>query len=94
MLSMASLRAARLRLPARAAAPPAWLVVAGLLVAVLGLLPIAYLVILAASSQEAATLVFRDRTLGVLGRTLALAGTVNDLSSPRAVPKRLVATRR
>lgn len=86
MLSLASLRAARLRLPARAAAPPAWLVVAGLLVAVLGLLPVAYLVILAASSQEAAGLVFRDRTLGVLGRTLLLAGTVTAASVLIGVP--------
>jgi iron(III) transport system permease protein len=61
----------------RAAAPPAWVVGAGVIVALLGLVPIAYLAILAASAgEEAVALALRERTLSVLGRTLLLAGTV------------------
>jgi iron(III) transport system permease protein len=71
----------------RAPAPPAWLAGAGALVAILGLLPIAYLVILAAGGDgDAGALVVRDRTLGVLGRTLLLAATVTVGSIVVGVP--------
>ena len=71
----------------RASAPPAWLAGAGALVAVLGLLPIAYLIVLAAGGgPDAAALVLRDRTIGVLGRTLLLAGTVTVASTLVGVP--------
>ena len=86
MLSLASLRAARRPPRDRTPAPPAWLVGAGVLVAALGLLPIAYLVILAGSSEDAASLVLRDRTLGVLARTLLLAATVTAASVLIGVP--------
>ena len=86
MVSLASLRAARVRSGMRTPAPPAWLVGAGVLVALLGLLPIAYLVILAGSSEDAASLVLRDRTLGVLGRTLLLAAIVTTASIVIGVP--------
>lgn len=73
--------------PTRAPAPPAWLAGAGALVASLGLLPIAYLVILAAGGGgDAGALVLRDRTLAVLGRTLLLAGTVTVASVVVGVP--------
>ena len=67
-------------------APPAWLVGAGLLVALLGLLPIAYLIIVAGSSDGALGLLLRDRTIGVLGRTLLLAATVTTASVLIGVP--------
>lgn len=86
MVSLASLRAARTRPGARTPAPPAWLVAAGVIVALLGLLPIAYLVILAGASEDAASLVLRDRTLGVLGRTLLLAAIVTTSSVLIGVP--------
>jgi len=86
MVTMASLRATRARSGVRTPAPPAWLVGAGVLVALLGLLPIAYLLILAASSEDAASLVLRDRTLAVLGRTLLLAGIVTTASILIGVP--------
>ena len=71
----------------RSPAPPAWLVGVGLAVALLGLLPVAYLVVLAAGSpEEAALLVIRDRTLEVLGRSLLLAATVTAASVLIGVP--------
>ncbi|HVM24101.1 MAG TPA: iron ABC transporter permease [Candidatus Limnocylindrales bacterium] len=71
----------------RTPAPPAWLVGAGVLVAVLGVLPVAYLVILVAGNAEsAAALALRDRTIAVLGRTLLLAGTVTTASVLIGVP--------
>ena len=86
MLTLAPLRAARRPRRDRTPAPPVWLVATGVLVAALGLLPIAYLLILAGSSEEAASLVLRDRTLGVLGRTLLLAATVTAASVAIGVP--------
>ena len=82
----AALRGAPARSTIRTPAPPAWLLGAGVLVALLGLLPIAYLLVLAASSQDAMALVLRDRTLGVLARTLALAATVTAASVLVGVP--------
>jgi iron(III) transport system permease protein len=62
-------------------AAPRWLVGAGGTVAVLALLPVAYLVVLAASGGEPALeVLLRDRTAAVLARTLALAGTVTAAS--------------
>ncbi|MGH2427564.1 MAG: ABC transporter permease [Candidatus Limnocylindria bacterium] len=67
--------------------PPAWLVASGALVALLGLIPIAYLVVLAASADASVLdLALRDRTLGVLWRTVALAATVTAASALIAVP--------
>jgi len=86
MVTLASLRAAGTRPGARTPAPPAWLVGAGVLVAMLGLLPIAYLLILAGTSEDATSLVLRDRTLGVLGRTLLLAAIVTSASVLIGVP--------
>jgi iron(III) transport system permease protein len=71
----------------RAPAPPAWLVGAGLLVALLGLLPIAYLLVLVASGDEAAlALLLRERTLAVLGRSLLLAATVTTATLMIGIP--------
>ena len=86
-------RTAPARSGATVSAPPAWLAVAGLLVALLGLLPIAYLAVLAVSSDDALGLVLRDRTLGVLGRTLLLAGTVTAASVLIGVPIAWLTTR-
>lgn len=86
---MAPLPPPRTALPGglRAPAPPAWLVAVGALVAILGLLPVAYLLTVAAGSGEAAAaLVLRDRTLAVLGRTLLLAATVTSASVLVGVP--------
>jgi iron(III) transport system permease protein len=70
-----------------APAPPAWLVVAGALVALLGLLPIAYLIVLVAGGGvESLGIVLRDRIVGVLGRTLLLATTVTGAAVLVAVP--------
>ncbi|CAN5321004.1 iron ABC transporter permease [soil metagenome] len=89
---MATLRTPRHA--SRAPAPPAWLAGAGTLVAALGLLPIAYLLVLAAGSGESAfALVLRDRTLGVLARTLALAVTVTTASVLVALPLAWLTTR-
>jgi iron(III) transport system permease protein len=86
MATLAPPRAAH-RSAARAPAPPAWLAGAGALVALVGLLPIAYLIILAAGAgDEAGALVVRDRTLGVLSRTLVLAATVTTASVLIGVP--------
>ena len=80
--------------PAGAWSPPRWLVVAALAVALLGLLPVAYLVVLAVGAGEsAAALVVRDRTLAVLGRTLLLAGTVTSASVLIGVPLAWLTTR-
>jgi len=89
----APLDAARVRSGIRTPAPPPWLVGAGVLVALLGLVPIGYLVVLAGSSEDAASLVFRDRTLGVLLRTLLLAGTVTAASVLIGVPVAWLTTR-
>jgi iron(III) transport system permease protein len=89
----APLDAARVRSDARTPAPPLWLVGAGVLVALLGMVPIAYLVVLAGSSEDAASLVLRDRTLGVLLRTLLLAGTVTAASVLIGVPVAWLTTR-
>jgi ABC-type Fe3+ transport system permease subunit len=57
--------------------PPPWLAGAGALVALLGVLPVAYLLIVAVGSDDGAvTLLLRERTLGVLMRTVALAAAV------------------
>jgi iron(III) transport system permease protein len=78
----------------RVPAPPAWLAGSGALVALLGLVPIAYLVILAAGSDESAlALAMRDRTLAVLGRSLLLAGTVTAASVLIGVPLAWLTTR-
>ena len=87
MTTLAPPQAAGTRSRSRTPAPPAWLVAAGVLVALLGLLPVGYLLLLAGSSGESAlSLVLRDRTLAVLGRTLALAGTVTAASVAIGVP--------
>jgi iron(III) transport system permease protein len=84
-LAAASRPASRWRL--RAAAAPAWVVAAGLAVAVLALVPVAYLGILAASAgEEAVALAMRERTLAVLGRTLLLAATVTLAATVIGVP--------
>lgn len=71
----------------RSPAPPAWLVGAGLAVALLGVLPVAYLVILAGSNiEEAIGLIVRERTVGVLARSLLLAATVTSASILIGVP--------
>ena len=73
--------------PDRGPRPPAWLVGTGLLVALLALVPIGYLVALAiGAGEEALALVLRDRTVGVLGRTLLLAATVTTASVLVGVP--------
>lgn len=82
-----------LRARRRGAGPPGWLIGAGILVASLGILPIVYLAILAVSSDGAAQLVLRDRTIGVLLRTLALAGTVTAASVLIGVPIAWLTTR-
>lgn len=88
MTAVAPARATRRR-PARApgARAPAWLLVPGALVALLALLPIAYLATLAVTADESAlALAVRERTIGVLGRTILLAGTVTIASALLAVP--------
>ena len=78
----------------RAAAPPAWLVVAGVVVACLALVPLAYLLVLTTSAgEEAVELVLRERTLGVLVRTVALAATVTMASIAIGVPMAWLTTR-
>ncbi len=81
------------RSASRAPAPPAWLIGAGVLVALLGLLPIGYLLVLAGSSEDALSLALRDRTVGVLGRTLLLAATVTSASVLIGVPMAWLTTR-
>src|SRR5690606_7375237 len=71
----------------RSPAPPTWLVGAGVAVALLGVLPVAYLVILVAgNAEEALSLAIRERTVGVLGRSLLLAATVTTASVLIGVP--------
>jgi iron(III) transport system permease protein len=75
------------RTGARTPAPPAWLVGAGVVVALLGVLPVVYLLVVAGGNlEEAAALLLRERTLGVLGRTLLLAATVTSASVLIGVP--------
>ncbi|HUH16871.1 MAG TPA: iron ABC transporter permease [Methylomirabilota bacterium] len=94
MTTLAPAHAPRAGAPPRPAAPPAWLAAAGILVGLLCLLPIAYLVILAASSgEEAISLALRERTLAVLGRTVLLAGTVTAASVLIGVPVAWLTTR-
>lgn len=86
---MATIDAAQPAAPARSRspAPPAWLVGAGIAVALLGALPVAYLVILVAgNAEEALALVVRERTIAVLGRSLLLAATVTTASVLIGVP--------
>jgi iron(III) transport system permease protein len=91
---LATVAAARSASRGSAPPAPAWLVMTGALVALLGLLPIAYLILLAAGSGEAAfALALRDRTLGVLGRSLLLAGTVTAASVLVALPLGWLTTR-
>lgn len=79
---------------ARGAAPPPWLVVVGALVALAGLVPIAYLALLAVGSgPEAVALALREETLAVLGRTLLLATTVTVASILVGVPLAWLTTR-
>lgn len=86
MSTLATARA-RLRGEDRAPRPPTWLLAAGGVVALLGLLPLAYLAVAAASNaDEALDLLVRERTLGVLGRTLLLAGTVTVATVAIGVP--------
>src|SRR5918998_617546 len=77
----------------RASHPPAWLAAAALTVALLGLLPIGYLLVVAAASDHALGALLRERTIGVLARTLALAGTVTALSVLIGVPIAWLTTR-
>ena len=94
MTTGAAAPARRARYRARTPAAPAWLVAAGVLVGGVALLPIAYLVVLALSSGEGAlALVFRERTLAVLGRTLLLAATVTTASILIGVPLAWLTTR-
>lgn len=94
MATLASPRAVGTQPRLRAPAPPAWLVATGALVALLGLLPVAYLGVLAASAGDSAiALAFRDRTVGVLFRTLLLAVTVTTASVLVGVPLAWLTTR-
>lgn len=75
-------------------AAPAWLLAAGAAIALLGLLPVAYLVALTVGGGEsAAQLVLRERTLAVLGRTVALAATVTAAAVAIGVPIAWLTTR-
>ena len=78
----------------RATAPPAWLVGAGALVAGIGIVPVVYLVVVASSGGEPALeLLFRDRTLAVLARTLGLAVVVTAASVLIGLPIAWLTTR-
>lgn len=75
-------------------APPPWLAGAGALVALVGLVPIAYLAILTAGAGgEAVGLLLRERTLGVLFRTVLLAATVTAAAVLIGVPIAWLTTR-
>ena len=89
----AALRGARARSTTRTPAPPPWLVAAGVLVGVLGLLPIGYLLVVAASSVDPLALVLRERTLQVLVNSLALAVTVTVAAVLVGVPVAWLTTR-
>jgi iron(III) transport system permease protein len=74
--------------------PPPWLVAAGVAVGCLALVPLAYLVTLTVSAgQDAIDLVLRERTLGVLLRSAALAATVTLASIVIGVPMAWLTTR-
>ena len=78
----------------RGTPPPPWLVAAGAVVGLLALVPIGYLLVLAASAgEEAIGLVLRERTLGVLVNTVLLAGTVTGASIAIGVPIAWLTTR-
>src|SRR5688572_7371893 len=78
----------------RAPAPPAWLVGAGALVAGVATVPVVYLVVVATSGGEPALeLLFRDRTLAVLARTLGLAVVVTVASVLIGLPIAWLTTR-
>lgn len=86
--------AGRWRGRSSASPAPVWLVGTGAAVALLGLLPVGYLIVLALGGGEsAAALVIRERTLGVLGRTLLLATTVTVISVVLGVPLAWLTTR-
>ena len=94
MASIAPARPARASSRGRSPAAPAWLVVAGALVAGLGLLPIVYLAITAATAgSEALGLLLRSRTLDVLGQTLLLSATVTTAGVVVGVPIAWLTTR-
>jgi iron(III) transport system permease protein len=87
MSSLAPVRTAGTRTRDRSPAPPAWLVGAGIAVAALALVPIAYLVVLALSAgDDAIALVLRVRSLQVLGSTVLLAATVTGVTILLGVP--------
>jgi len=78
----------------RSAGPPIWLVGAGVVVAGLALVPIAYLIVLAlAAGEDALTLAVRDRTLAVLANTVLLAVTVTIAATLIGVPIAWLTTR-
>ena len=89
----AALRGARRGTGTATHAPPAWLVGTGVLVALLGLVPIGYLAVVALGSGEALSLVLRDRTLMVLVNSVALATTVTVASLMVGVPIAWLTTR-
>ena len=94
MTSFARVHAGSFGRRARRARPPAWLVMVGVAVSLLALIPIAYLIVLAASAgEDALALVVRDRTLGVLVRTIMLAATVTLASVAVGVPIAWLTTR-
>ena len=94
MRTRAPIPAPRATHRARVPAAPPWLAAAGIVVALLCLLPIGYLVTLAITSgEEAVALALRDRTLAVLGRTLLLAATVTVASVVIGVPLAWLTTR-
>jgi iron(III) transport system permease protein len=72
---------------ARPPMPPAGLLLPGVIVALLAVLPVGHLVVLAVGAdQSAVDLALRERTLGVLWRTVGLAATVTFASILLAVP--------
>lgn len=94
MSTLAPLGAPGSRVSRRAAPAPAGLVTAAILVAILALVPLAYLAVLAMSAGEAAIeLAMRERTLGVLIRTVLLAGTVTLATIIIGVPMAWLTTR-
>jgi iron(III) transport system permease protein len=93
MTSLAALRGGS-RTRSGGARPPGWLVATGVAVSLLAIVPVAYLVGLAASAgEDAFGLVLRERTLGVLVRTLLLAATVTAASVVIGVPIAWLTTR-
>lgn len=94
MSTLVPARAATAAPRRRSARPPAWLVGTGVVVSALALVPIAYLVVLTASAGDATIdLILRERTLGVLLRTVLLASTVTLASIAVGVPIAWLTTR-